>query len=103
MRGFQHSRAEFDGGAYELGTLSLWAVKTMEARTWKKQDARCINDHLTSIWPGDLQSSFLEHMKMSGMFAFLIPGASAQESRIKHPSREGKPFEEGCESIHVIL
>jgi len=54
----------------------------MEARTWKKQDAWCINDNLTSIWPDDLQSSFLEHMKICGMFA-LIRGASAQETRKK--------------------
>lgn len=101
--GIHHSRAEFDRGAYELGALVLRAVKTMEVRTWKKQDARCINDDLTSTWPGDLQSSFLEHMKKSGMFAFLISGASAQESRIKHLGRERKPFEEGCESIHLIL
>jgi hypothetical protein len=75
----------------------------MEARTWKEQDTRGINDHLTRIRPGDLQSSFLEHMKMTGMFAYLIACASAQESRIKHPSRKRKLFEEGRESIHSRL
>ena len=62
----------------------------------KKQDARCINDDVTSIWLGDLQSSSLEHMKMSGMFAFLIPRASAQESRIEHPCREGNLSKKGA-------
>jgi hypothetical protein len=33
----------------------------------------------------------------------LIRGASAQASRKKHPSREGKPFEKRCESIHLRL
>jgi hypothetical protein len=69
----------------------------------EKQDAWGINYYLTSVWPGDLQSSFLEHMMMTGIFDYLIPSASAQEPRIKHPSREGKPFEEGCESIHLRL
>jgi hypothetical protein len=46
----------------------------------EKQDARSIDDDQTSIWPGDLQSSFLEGMKICGMFA-LICGASAQEPR----------------------
>jgi hypothetical protein len=68
----------------------------MEPRAGKKYDARRINDHLTSIWTRDRQSSVLEHMQMTGMFAFLIPRASAQDSGIKRPSRERKPFEEGC-------
>jgi hypothetical protein len=42
----------------------------MEARTWKEQDARRINDHLTRIWPGDLQPSFPEHMEMPGMITY---------------------------------
>jgi hypothetical protein len=75
--GIQHSAAEFDRGAHKLGTLFLWTVKTMKARTWKKQDAWGINDQLTSIWPGDLQHPFLERMKMTGMFAYLTGRASA--------------------------
>jgi hypothetical protein len=47
----------------------------MEARTWKEQGARRINNQLTRIWPGELQLSFPENMKMPGMFTYLIPGA----------------------------
>jgi hypothetical protein len=65
--GIQHAGAKFDGRAHELRSLLLWAVKTMEARTWKKQDARRINDDLTRIWPRDLQLSFPEYMEMPGM------------------------------------
>ena len=75
----------------------------MEARTWKEHDARGINDDLTRIWPSDPQLSFLEHVKMTGMFTFLIRRASAQKPRIKHPGREGEPIKEGRESIHLRL
>ena len=93
----------FDRRAHQLGTLFLWAAKTMPVRTRKKHDARRINDNLAGIWLNDRKLSLLERMKMSHQCSVMITGASAQPPGIKHPSRERKFFEEGCESIQLRL
>jgi hypothetical protein len=68
----------------------------MATRSRVKQDARCIDDHHTSVRLDDLQPPFFEYMEMAGLVSFVVAGTTTQPPRVKNTSGERESFEKGA-------
>lgn len=74
----------------------------MLVRSGKEDDAGSIDDDRSSVGVSDRQSSFLEDMKVAGLFVE-ARGDAAEGSGVEHPGGEGELFEEWGEAVHMAL